>query len=81
VRWRFEIASGPHQGGKASRITTPAPSLKNACGKMLAGLTGKPLTPDEQVDLAPFVGRNFLIVVAAAEGGGSRIETVSAPPV
>lgn len=81
IRWQFEVATGPHAGGKTSRITTPTPSAKNACGKMLAGMTGKSLTPGEKVDLASFVGRNFLIVVAATDSGATRVETVAAPPV
>jgi hypothetical protein len=48
---------------------------------MLAGMTGKPLVPGEKVDLASFVGRNFLIVVAATDNGATRVETVAAPPV
>jgi hypothetical protein len=55
--------------------------MKNAAGKMLAGLMGKPLTAGEEVDLSQFVGKTYLVIVADTDGGGTRVETVSAPPV
>ena len=61
--------------------STAIPSLKNACGKMLQGIAGKNLASGDEIDVATFVGHNFLIVVQATESGATRVETASAPPV
>lgn len=81
LKWLFEVVSGPQKSAKTSRITSPVPSLKNGCGKMLGGITGKPLTSGENVNLDPFIGKTYLIMVITAESGGTRIESVSPPPV
>jgi hypothetical protein len=81
IRWQFEILSGPYKGGRTSRITTAIPSLKNACGKMLQGISGKNLASGDEIDVETFVGHNFLIVVQATESGATRVETASAPPM
>jgi hypothetical protein len=60
IRWQFEVPTGPQKGARASRITTASPSLKNACGKMLQGVSGKPLASGDEIDLEAFVGSNFL---------------------
>jgi hypothetical protein len=66
-----------YAGKKASRITSATPTLKNAGGKIIAGLTGRELHPDEEFDLAPFVGKEYLINVAkCANGEGTRIESL-----
>jgi hypothetical protein len=80
VRWEFEVTTGPQAGRKTSRITTATPTQKNACGRLLAGMLGRGLADDEDVDLTPLVGRVFMIVVAKTKGGGGRVETVSPPP-
>jgi hypothetical protein len=81
IRWIFEIVTGPHKGGRPPRTTSPNPSLKNGCGKMLSGITGKPLIPGEDHDLEPFIGKTYLIVVVATESGSTKIDSVSPPPV
>jgi hypothetical protein len=81
LRWRFKIAGGSMTGQVASRVTGPAPSPKNSCGKILAGLLGRQLSPQEQIDPEKLVGQQFTIVVAAGQMGGSRVEAVApAPP-
>jgi hypothetical protein len=80
-RWPFEVVSGPQKGSKTSRVTGQSPSLKNGCGKIVTGLTGKPLTPGDDIDVDLFIGKIYLIVVANTEGGGTRIDSVSPPPV
>src|SRR5262249_51354652 len=40
IRWKFTIDDGPYCGQSVSRVTAPAPTFKNSCGKMLAGLVG-----------------------------------------
>jgi hypothetical protein len=77
--WQFEIVSGPNAGAKATGMTGTVPTTQNKCGKFLAGVTGKPLAVGESIDLTPFVGTRYLIVVEQAEKG-SRIVSITAPP-
>lgn len=81
LKWLFQIAKGELAGQQATRITTAIPTQKNACGRMLNGLLGRALQPGEAVDVQQFVGKTYLLIVAAGENGGTRVETVSAPPV
>jgi hypothetical protein len=76
VRWKFQVDAGPCAGQAATRITGAAPSPKNGCGKMLSGVLGRALKEGEQIDPAAFVGKRFMIVVAAGQGGGTRVEAV-----
>jgi hypothetical protein len=57
-------------------VTGLVPSPKNCCGKMLAGLLGRAVQEKEQIDPDTFIGRKFMIVVAAGQGGGTRVEAV-----
>jgi hypothetical protein len=77
LRWKFTIDNGPQAGQTASRITSTAPSLKNPCGKILSGLLGRALKEGEPVNPDDYVGRKYLIVVAAGQGGGTRVEAVA----
>jgi hypothetical protein len=81
LRWQFEVINGPNKGAKTSRITSQTPTPKNACGKMLSGITGKTLTPGEDIDLDGFIGKTFLVMVVNTDSGGTRIDSLSAPPV
>ena len=47
---------------------------------MIAGIIGRQPTAGEEVDLAAFIDKDFLIVVAPTDSGGSRVETVIAAP-
>jgi hypothetical protein len=80
VRFKFTIDAGPHAGQPASRVTGPTPSPKNGCGKMLSGLTGRALKEGEQIDPDQYVGKRYMIVVAAGQGGGTRVEAVIPVP-
>ena len=45
--------------------------------RMISGISGEALTPGKSVDLAPFVGREYLLQVEeTANGNGTRIATV-----
>ncbi len=81
LKWIFEVVSGPSKGAKTYRITSQAPTLKNACGRMVSGITGKPLVIDEDVKLDQYFGKSYLVMVTTTEGGGTRVDSVSAPPV
>jgi hypothetical protein len=80
IRWKFTIDDGPYCGQSVSRVTAPAPTFKNSCGKMLAGLVGRALSQDEQVDSDTFLGRRYMLVVAAGQEGGTRVEAVMLMP-
>jgi hypothetical protein len=79
LRWKFKVAQGMHAGQMASRITGLTPSPRNACGKMLSGLLGRQLNPDEEVEVGQFIDQVFMAVVAAAENG-TRVEAIIAVP-
>ncbi len=76
LRWKWTITSGPQSSQTASRITSPSPTPKNSCGKMLSGLLGRALAEGEQIDPDLFVGKPFMVVVAAGQGGGTRVEAI-----
>jgi hypothetical protein len=81
LKWWFQVTSGPCAGGKIGRITAMKPTLRNSCGKMLSGVVGRPLANDMEVDLAAFVGRMYLIIVAEGKSGGTYVDAVTQPPM
>ncbi|MBM4068059.1 MAG: hypothetical protein FJ271_03825 [Planctomycetes bacterium] len=81
LAWEFDVQSGAHAGAKAGRITGRTPTTKNACGKMLASISGKSLSAGEEIDLADYIGRNYLIIVAETPSGSTRVESVALPPI
>jgi hypothetical protein len=80
IRWRFVIDAGPYEGQTVSRVTGPAPSVKNTCGKVLSGMVGRALKENEQIDTDAFLGRRYMLVVAAGQEGGTRVEAVIPMP-
>jgi hypothetical protein len=80
IRWRFVIDAGPHVNETASRITGSTPSAKNSCGKMLSGLIGRALREGEQIDPDTFRGKRYMLVVAAGQSGGTRVEAIVPMP-
>lgn len=80
LRWKWTIDGGPHAGQVVSRVTSPAPSPKNAAGKILAGLLGRAIKEGEVIDPDTLIGRKFMIVVAAGQGGGTRVEAIVPMP-
>jgi hypothetical protein len=80
IRWKFTVDAGPHVGQIASRITGNTPSPTNACGKMLSGLIGRALKEGEQIDPDTYIGKRYLLVVAAGPGGGTRVEAITPMP-
>lgn len=75
VRWKFTIDGGPHAGQTASRVTGSVPSPKNSCGKMLSGLIGRTLKEGEQIDSDSYIGKKYMIVVAASQNS-TRVEAI-----
>src|SRR5262245_14774153 len=77
LRWKFKVLSGAQKGQVASRVTGTTASLKNSCGRMLGGLLGRALQAGEAIDPDQFIGKTYLIVVAAGPQGGTRIDAVT----
>jgi hypothetical protein len=77
IRWKFTIDQGPQQGQTASRITSPAPTMRNSCGKMLSGLLGRTLADRESADPAAYIGKRYRVLIGAGQGGGTRIEFIT----
>jgi hypothetical protein len=67
VEWQFEVGQGPHKGQIIGRITSAKPTAKNSCGVLLQGLVGRPLKPDEEVDVSQYVGKVYQLVVSASK--------------
>jgi hypothetical protein len=80
LRWKFHIASGTQAGQSTGRVTGPTPSPRNACGKLLSGLIGRALKEGEQINPDDYIGRMYMIIVAAGPGGGTRVEAISPMP-
>ncbi|HJN12611.1 MAG: hypothetical protein QGG09_11820 [Pirellulaceae bacterium] len=80
LRWVFSVTNGEHAGKAATRVTATKPTAHNNCGKVLAGLLGRSVKPDEEIDIDLLIGRTYLIVVAETEGGGTRVESIIPPP-
>jgi len=76
LKFVFEITSGEHAGEQATRITGPKPTPKNACGRMLAGISGETLKPGVTIDLAPHVDKTYMIQVQETKNDATRIETI-----
>ena len=54
-------------------MTPCDPSPSNKCGKILQGITGKPLVVGECIDLDQYVGKLYLIEVVEAEKGSKVV--------
>lgn len=80
IVWKFEVVSGPYAKAKTSGMTGIEPTAQNKCGKFLAGIMGKPLSVDQEIDLQSYVGKMYLVVVEPTDKGGSRITSISLPP-
>jgi hypothetical protein len=81
LEWLFEVVKGPHAGSKTSRTTGMVPSGKNACGRILGGMTGGAISPGVEVDLNRFVGKKFLVMVENnSTNTGTRLGTVMPSP-
>lgn len=76
LKFVFDIIAGDHAGEQATRITQPKPTPKNACGRMLAGISGETLKPGVTIDLAPHVGETFMIQVEETKNDSTRIGTI-----
>jgi len=76
LTWKFEVTEGPQKGNTGTRTTGPKVTTKNACGKMIASLSGGSLEVGEKVDPSEFIGQAYSIAVAETKSGGTRVESV-----
>jgi hypothetical protein len=74
-----EIAEST-EGKQVSRITGKTPTPRNQAGKFIGGLLGKSFINGEGANLAPCVGKTYLVVVGQTQSGASVVESVSLPP-
>src|SRR5689334_11169095 len=86
LEWKFEVVDGPQTGKIIARTTSPTPSMKNSCGKLLNSLAGGTVQKDQEVDVDQFVGHVYQVMVERnSTGNGTRIGTVmpagGPPPV
>ena len=80
LKFVFKVVEGNHVGESATRITGAKPTVKNAAGKMISGITGQSLTPGSNVDLASCVGREYLVQVETTKNDSTRIASVMSIP-
>ncbi|MBL8794290.1 MAG: hypothetical protein JNM56_10315 [Planctomycetia bacterium] len=80
LRFEFEILTGEYVGRRVSRVTCAQSTRLNNLGRMLAGLLGRPLMKDEDVDLDQFIGRDYTVTVEKTETGSTRVATVQPAP-
>jgi len=80
LRWKFKIAGGPQEGVSASRVTSCDVRSTTVGGRLLSGLLGRGLQIGEQIDPDVFIGRKYMVVVAAGPSGSNRVEAVMPMP-
>jgi hypothetical protein len=82
----FRVKGGPHDGKRTSVIVstgedkpaTPA----NKLGRMLSGLTGKPIECGVEIDVEEYVGQTYFIKVEDTPNGKSTaVSGIMKPPV
>ena len=76
LKFVWEVGGSEHAGEQATRITSDKVTPKNAAGRMIAGLTGQTLKPRAKIDLAPCVGREYLLQVEETPNASTRVSTV-----
>ena len=72
LQWNSQVVGASHDSAKVGRFTTAAPTPKNACGRLFAGLIGKPLTIAEAIDPQTYIGKVYAIVVVATRTAAPR---------
>lgn len=74
IEWQWEITHDPdhdgeHVGKIVGRITSPTPTLGNACGELLSGLVGRSkqqlLNDDRDYEPNDYVGFTYQLVISA----------------
>jgi hypothetical protein len=77
MEWQFEVLDGEWTGKVTSRTTGQDATPKNACGRMLADVTGLPVRVGIEVDERQYIGRVYQVRVGQnPNSDGTRVETV-----
>ena len=79
IRWVFVVTKGKFKDDEVTRITTPKPTLKNACGRILKGIVesqGETCDPGKGHDARDYYGRTMQVVVEDTASGYSRVASV-----
>jgi len=74
-RWTFEVVDGDLKGKTASDLSDRKVTTLNKTGRWLCALSGKPLADGTQINPDDYVGKKYLVVVEAKEGGRNKIAT------
>lgn len=77
LRFQFEVTEGEYAGRKVSRYAPPQPTLGNITGRIIAGLVGRVLRRDEELDIEQYVGQEYRVTVEATEKGSTRVAKVA----
>lgn len=67
LKWRSD------DGEEPGAIVSAQPTLKNSCGKLLSGMLGRPLRPDEVVEWSQFEGHRFVCIVTTNKSGTGTV--------
>ncbi len=63
LKWKFTVVAGPDTGKIGSMLSGPSPTAGNACGRMLAAISGKALKADENIDPNQYVGNFYAVSI------------------
>lgn len=76
------VVEGEHEGAISKRTSKRIPTGKNLCGRLISGLYGvSKLTPGAQLDVSPFIGKRYQILVTANQDNTStRLESFTRLP-
>jgi hypothetical protein len=65
-------------GAEPSAIVSQTPTVKNACGRILAGMLGRQLRTEEEVSWEQFEGKRYMVLVVTNKAGtGTTVAEVS----
>ena len=78
LRWVWELSQGQYAGQKVGRTTgTGGATPNNGLGKVVAGLSGKPITADLAFSPNDCVGKTYMLIVAHTPNGAPYVESIA----
>src|SRR5215468_5262863 len=86
IEWRFEIQEDPDHGGEhvgktVGRLTSEEATPRNACGVLLAGLIGRAIADEEEIDIDTYVGSLFRVTVGPSKDNPDRTQVQFVTPL
>lgn len=81
MEWQWEITDDPDGRGASvgqivGRITSQAPTTKNACGQLLRGVLGRAVGAGEQVELDDYVGHLYRITIGRSQYNPEKLQVL-----